>query len=178
MLGFLSAGGMGRGQRGFAGPWIPPTTPHPRPRLEPTSPLPSTGSARPAPGAVAPGPNPPLHSPGSWEGMGREVPGVQQPHLRPPPRSQQPTLPRAGSRDPPAEDDEEPEQQQGLLQVPRVQLLGQDMQRIQGQQRYLGTRLLRPAGRGSLGHHGPRLPAPVTALQVDPGSPAWLQRGQ
>lgn len=66
------------------------------------------------------------------------------------------------NRDPPAEDDEELEQQQGLFQVPSIQLLGQHVQRIQREQRHLGTRLLWPAGGGGRGrgHWAPRSPQP------------------
>ena len=52
------------------------------------------------------------------------------------------------NRDPPTEDDEELEQQQGLFQVPSIQLLGQHMQHVQREQRHLGTHLLWPAGGG------------------------------
>lgn len=75
--------------------WAPATSYHRPPRLEPTSPLPSTGSARPAPGAPTPGPSPPLCSPGSWEGMGKEVPGIHPPRLQPAVRSCPPALERA-----------------------------------------------------------------------------------
>ena len=55
------------------------------------------------------------------------------------------------NRDPPAEDDEELEQQQGLFQVPGIQLLGQHVQSIQREQGHLGTRILWPVGGGDGG---------------------------
>ena len=70
------------------------------------------------------------------------------------------------NRDPPTEDDEELEQQQGLFQVPGVQLLGQHVQHVQREQRHLGTHLLWPAGgrEASLGTEDPSphllLPSP------------------
>ena len=60
------------------------------------------------------------------------------------------------NRDPPTEDDEELEQQQGLFQVPSIQLLGQHVQRVQREQRHLGTHLLWPAGGRGRRHWAPR----------------------
>lgn len=82
------------------------------------------------------------------------------------PRCPGPIAPPTSGRtaDPPAEDDEELEQQQGLLQVPLVQLLGQHTQCVRRQRQHLGTGLLGPAGRGVTGVlRTPRPPPSVRA---------------
>lgn len=88
---------------------------------------------------------------------GQQRPGVPvpRPHRAPP---------LGRTADPPAEDDEQLEQQQGLLQVPLVQLLGQDTQCVRRQRRHLGAGLLGPAGRGVTGVlRTPRPPPSVRA---------------
>ena len=72
------------------------------------------------------------------------------------------------NRDPPTEDDEELEQQQGLFQVPGVQLLGQHVQHVQREQRHLGTHLLWPAGgrEASLGTEDPSVSHPLRSSSL------------
>lgn len=163
-----------QGRRGLAGWWVPPA--HLPPQVEPTSPRPPTGSAVPAPEAPAPGPGLHPRSPGSWgvnDGRGRSNKPVHPLAHSSTPR------PRLGedSRAPPAEDDEQLEQQQGLLQVPLVELLGQHLQRVEWQQRRLCTCFLWPAGRGVTGVlRTPQAPLPPQSSSLTCAAPGTTVR--
>lgn len=176
--GGLSAVGVGRGWKGVSWPIATACHHHHHhcPRVEPTAPQLPTGLAVPAPGAPAPGPSQPRHSPGSWgvdEGRGYSnmlaslCPQFHAPfplerttetHLQRTVKSLSSS--RACSRSCPS----------SCSASTHSTSSGSS-----------GTSA--PASSGlQKGHHqsteDPWSPCPVPALLVAPASPAWLQRGQ
>lgn len=131
----------------------------------------------PAPGAPAPGPSPPLRSPGSWREV-TEVTGTGQPHLgpqfqaaphRPVPRTTRTHLQRmmkslSSSR--------------ACSRSPLSSCSASTCSASSGNRGTSAPASSGLRGGGSLGHQAPPSPCPAPALRRDSTSPSWLQREQ